>query len=106
MSNRVRQLLTELRAGLAAIYGERLKGLYLFGSRARDEADPESDCDVLVVLDRITEYGAEIDRTSLLVSQLSLAYGLSLSRVFVSADAWQRAETAFLENVREEAVTA
>jgi antitoxin ChpS len=31
-------------------YGDRLKGLYLFGSRARGDNTPESDADVAVVL--------------------------------------------------------
>jgi predicted nucleotidyltransferase len=88
------------------IYGPRLKGLYLFGSHARNEATGESDCDVLIVLDRVAGYGAEIDRTSILISRLSLAHRVSLSRVFVSADDWRSRKTAFLDNVREEAVPA
>jgi predicted nucleotidyltransferase len=31
-------------------YGERVKGIYLFGSRARGDHRPESDADVAVVL--------------------------------------------------------
>src|SRR5438552_12014724 len=31
-------------------YGDRLKGLYLFGSRARGDNRPDSDADVAVVL--------------------------------------------------------
>lgn len=31
-------------------YGDRIKGIYLFGSRARGEHRPESDADVVVVL--------------------------------------------------------
>ena len=34
-----------------ASYGTRLKGLYLFGSRARRDHHPESDADVAVVLE-------------------------------------------------------
>ena len=32
-------------------YGARVKGIYLFGSRARGDHTPESDADVAVVLD-------------------------------------------------------
>jgi antitoxin ChpS len=32
------------------VYGERLKGLYLFGSRARGDHTQESDADIAVVL--------------------------------------------------------
>jgi predicted nucleotidyltransferase len=106
MSVKIGRLLTELKDGLARLYGPRLSGVFLFGSHARGEAEPESDCDVLIVLDRVADYGAEIDRTSVLVSHLSLAYGVSISRVFVPAREWKRRKTPFLDNVREEAVPA
>jgi len=48
-----------------------------------------------VVLDRIDRYGAEIDRTGHLASRLSLEYGITISRVFVSALDWQERTTPF-----------
>jgi predicted nucleotidyltransferase len=106
MSVKVRRLLVELKSELARMYGARLSGVFLFGSRARGDAKPGSDCDILIVLDRVPDYGAEIDRTSVLVARLSLTYGVSISRVFVPAPEWKRRRTPFLENVREEAVPA
>ena len=103
MSGPIQSLTRELKAGLEAVYGKRLKGVYLYGSYALGEADAESDVDVLVVLDQISNYGSEIDRTSFLVAELSLRYGVNLSRVFVSAQAWRRHATPFLLNVYEEA---
>lgn len=99
-----RTLLPELKAGLRAIYGERLRGVYLYGSYARSEADDESDVDVLIVLDRLPDYGAEIDRTSHLMASLCLEYGATVSCVFSSEQDWSSLETPFLDNVREEAV--
>jgi predicted nucleotidyltransferase len=96
--------LNDLKAGLKSIYGDRLKGVYLFGSYARDEADPESDVDVLVVLDDFDQYAAEVDRTGDLSSTLSLEYGVSLSKVFVRKRDWLTSQTPFLINVREEAL--
>jgi predicted nucleotidyltransferase len=107
MSTQVEQvdaLLSELRAGLTHLYGERLVGVYLFGSFARGEQDSESDLDVLIVLDRVDSYGAEIDRTGDLIARLALAYGLSVSRVFVNAEDWTRGTGSFLEAVRREAI--
>ena len=80
---KIRQLLVELKTGLQAIYGSRLKGLYLFGSYARGEQDVESDVDVLIVLDDFTDYCEEIKRSGYLASQLSLKYNVSVSRVFM-----------------------
>ena len=43
-------LLGELREAVTSHYGHRLACIVLFGSRARGEACPDSDYDVLVVL--------------------------------------------------------
>jgi predicted nucleotidyltransferase len=40
---------------LAARYGEHLKSLYLFGSRARGDHRSDSDADVAVFLDQVTD---------------------------------------------------
>lgn len=99
----IRSLTEELAAGLAEIYGGRLRGVYLFGSRARGDAGPDSDVDVLIVLDRVTGYGAEIDRTGQLVTNLSLKYGMSVSRVFTSEQDWAEGRGPFLPRLRVEA---
>ncbi|HHY95425.1 MAG TPA: hypothetical protein GX513_10520 [Firmicutes bacterium] len=100
----IRGLMEELAAGLGEIYGGRLRGVYLFGSRARGDADPDSDVDVLVVLDQVTSYGTEIDRTGQLVAALSLKYGVSVSRVFTSEQDWAEGRGAFLRRLRREAI--
>ncbi len=106
MTRTVETILTELRRGLENVYEERLRGVYLYGSYARGNAEGESDLDILVVLDKLDSYGAEIDRTSELVSRISLAHGVSVSRVFVSEVDWRKAEGPFLGNVREESIPA
>lgn len=63
MNETIRKLMTELKSGLAQIYGDQLKGIYLYGSYARGKADAESDVDVLVILDQFDHYASEVDRT-------------------------------------------
>ncbi len=106
MSGELQNLIATLKRGLEGLYGDRLRGVYLYGSYARGNQNSDSDIDVLVVLDRIGVYGAEIDRTSELISSLSLQNNVSLSRVFVSEEAWQDAQSAFLANLREYAIAA
>ncbi|MCX6842771.1 MAG: nucleotidyltransferase domain-containing protein [candidate division WOR-3 bacterium] len=102
----VRAILAELRLGLESLYGDRLRGLYLFGSYARGEAEPESDIDVLIVLDDVSDYPGEVNRTGFLASELSLRHGLSLSRVFLSRRAWTEGADFFVKNVRQEGIAA
>ena len=99
-------LLIELKSGLKVIYGRRLRGVYLFGSYARGEADRESDLDILVVLGDFERYALEVDRTSELASDLSLKHGVSVSLVFMREQEWLRGDTPFLTNVRDEAIPA
>lgn len=106
MTRPIQVLLRELKSGLTALYGDRLKGVYLYGSYARDEADAESDVDILVVLDRIDHYAGEIRRTGHLGATLSLKYGVSLSHVYLSEEQWRHGDTGFLANVRDEAIAA
>ena len=106
MKAHIQAQLREFKRELRDIYGERLKGVYLFGSYARAEEDPESDLDVLIVLDAVPNYSAEISRTGGVVSQSSLALGVSVSVVFVSEEAWGSGQSLFLLNAREEAVAA
>jgi predicted nucleotidyltransferase len=47
--------LASFRRILIARYGEHLKALYLFGSRARGEHLPDSDADVAVFLDHAAD---------------------------------------------------
>lgn len=47
---------------LREIYGERLRAVLLFGSWARGDAHPESDIDLLVVLDRVASISEEHGR--------------------------------------------
>lgn len=96
------RVLGRLRANLEALYGARLCGLYLFGSFARGEADPDSDLDVLVVLDRVDRYADEIRRTGEVFSSLSLEAEIPIVPVFTSESAWRNATSPFLANVRRE----
>lgn len=57
-------ILREIRSRLERLYGDRLKRVVLFGSRARGDAHPDSDYDVAVFLGEVNDRWAEFDRIS------------------------------------------
>jgi uncharacterized protein len=68
------EIAAKARQGLAGIYGDHLRGVYLYGSGARDQLTPDSDIDIAVILDAIPDRFAEHERTSELGANLSLEY--------------------------------
>jgi len=93
-----------MRTGLNAIYRKRLRGVFLYGSRARGEHVPDSDVDVLIVLDRVGRYGEELERTSKLASDLSIEAGVIVNRTFASEADWQTGAKPFLVSARADAL--
>ncbi|CCJ08635.1 nucleotidyltransferase domain-containing protein [Methylocystis sp. SC2] len=55
-------VLKGFRAAVAEIYGDRLERVVLFGSRARGDAQPDSDYDVAVFLHEMPDRLAEMNR--------------------------------------------
>ena len=102
----VREILTELRAHLERVYGERLRQIYLYGSYARNAAGRGSDLDVLVVLDRIESHWQEILRTSEATARLSLDHDLSIAPIFTTEDRWRNPDSPLLRVIKDEGKAA
>ncbi|MBU1706301.1 nucleotidyltransferase domain-containing protein [bacterium] len=104
MTTETQNILKELRQRLEALYGERLERLVLFGSRARGEAEEDSDIDVLVVLKGAVDLGTEVHQAGRIFSDLSLKHNTVISPVFVSSKRYETGQSPLLLNVRREGV--
>jgi predicted nucleotidyltransferase len=84
---------------------DQISGLYLFGSRARGDARPDSDFDVLVVVPRRSQ--ALKDRLYDAVVEVSIETGLLVSlKIYTTEqyDAFCAIPTPFMANVKAEGV--
>jgi predicted nucleotidyltransferase len=97
-------ILRTLRQKLAQALGDQLEQVVLYGSRARGEARPDSDIDVLVVVRGDVNYPDLMQRTSVIVADVSLQYDVVISRTFASRAQYETAHNPFFINVRREGV--
>jgi uncharacterized protein len=99
------QALSRFREALQSLLRENLISMRLFGSRVRGEQTPESDLDILVLVQkkdralcrRIVEESLEVD----------LAYGTNLAPTILSAEEYRQNReyrTSFYRNVEREGV--
>jgi predicted nucleotidyltransferase len=78
-----KKAVAEIRERLNGLVGSRLKGLYVFGSKARGDYDPESDVDLAILVDdldnpmkrRIIDIVVEVEtRYIVVISSLVLSW--------------------------------
>ncbi len=97
-------ILREYRRRLEEIYGPRLLRLVLFGSRARGDADPDSDIDVLIVLSGPFDDWAETQRTSKVTSEVSIKFDTDIARIFSTPEDYAEKTMPIYEAIRREGV--
>ena len=98
-------LLDRLALELKELYGKRYRGMVLYGSYARGEADEGSDVDVLLLLEGEVNTSRELLRTEEVEWPLSLEAGYTISLLPLSVEAYRSSEQPFLRNARGEGIS-
>jgi len=95
-------VLRKIKAELARLYGPRLAGVVLYGSRARGDHRPDSDIDLIAL---IKGYDRSRDRPPAIsvMSQAMAEAGVNVGILLFSEDGLAR-RTIFMHNVREDGV--
>ena len=87
---------------LRQLYGPRLKDVIMFGSQARGDAQPDSDIDLMVVLDEVQSRRTELFRASDVLWRHSLANDTVVTQVPVSEADYRESNRPLLVSARAE----
>lgn len=100
------ELLGEIKQRLLKAHGHRLRGVVLYGSEVRGEARPDSDIDVLVLLDGPIDYGQDLRMNIKALYDLVLALERPISAKPVDITAYETAAYPLYRNAKAEGVVA
>jgi predicted nucleotidyltransferase len=106
LSERESSALQAYLTAAQARFGPHLVEVLLFGSKARGEAGPSSDVDIIVILARPTVQDLSDARG--LAFDVLLSYGVYLSVRAMSRQAWQtlaRRKSMFYRNVLRDGIS-
>ena len=76
----------------------------LYGSEARGEAGPDSDIDLLILIDKEEVSLREEQAIAYPLYDIEFDMGVVISPRIFSRKAWERLVTPFAENVRKEGI--
>jgi len=96
-------ILTKFRAAIDGLYGNRVERVVLFGSRARGDAQDDSDYDVAVFLKDLNDRWAEADKIALAAMNVFDETGALIHAMPYREGAYQE-RTPLMHEVRREGI--
>jgi predicted nucleotidyltransferase len=97
-------VLKRIRETLEDLYGERLKGTVLYGSRARGDFSEDSDIDLLVLLEGPVDFGAELRAVVDALYDLQLEISISIEALPVDVESFESRRWPLFQEASEEGV--
>lgn len=104
MTRHWRAAVKEFAAGVKDLYGPRLHSVILYGSRARGDAEIDSDVDVLVVLRDLGDSWEEAKRMSPLATRLSIDHNVLITVLPADVDEFEASTRPLFVNCRREGI--
>jgi len=100
----IKPILEEVKKKLKEIYGNRLKGIILYGSYSRGDATDGSDIDLIILLYNMVNTCEEILRCSREVGDLELNYDVVISILPFDVNEFRRRHLPVILNAKREGV--
>jgi len=98
-------IVKEFKELLKSVHKDNLHAVILYGSMARGDFDDESDIDVLVVLDDISDYLNELDKTFQIQYELGMKYDVIISCVLAKSRDYESRFDPFFLNIHQEGIS-
>lgn len=98
------ELRKEIRSRLKAAFRERLQGVLLYGSTARNEAREGSDLDLMVLLDGPVRLGRDLDTIVQALYPVQLEIDAPIHATPVSKQVFEAGEFGVYRSARREGV--
>ena len=98
------EVVTRCKTALERHYGAQFKGLVMYGSLARNQADATSDIDLLVLLNRPFDYFNELRRIVDLLYPIQLESERLISAKPASLDEFESGSLQLYRNARRDGV--
>lgn len=101
----IRHILEEVKLRLKQVYGDRLRGIVLYGSYARGDATEGSDVDLIVLLKEMHDPIGEIHTCSKAFGDLELTYDTLISVLPLDVNEYREKRLPVFLNAKKEGVT-
>jgi len=98
------ELLKRVKSSLQQAFGERLRGVILYGSEARGTAEPDSDIDFLVLLEGPVDYWPEVHKIIRILYPTVLNCGRPIHAKPVDIKEYEAQVWPLYQSVKEEGV--
>jgi predicted nucleotidyltransferase len=96
-------ILKRFRAALDELYGERIERVVLFGSRDRGDVQEDSDYDIAVFLNDVTDRWLEVDRIISIVTDILYEEEAFIHAMPYRAGSYEE-RTPLMQEIRREGV--
>jgi predicted nucleotidyltransferase len=97
-------VLKRFRAAVSEIYGDRIERVVLFGSRARGDAQPDSDYDIAVFLRDMSDQPAEMNRLADLATDILYDGGPFIHAIPYRAGSYNDERMPLMHEIRAEGI--